>query len=500
MPKGSNTPEPTIPWPPRFWWLKRIALGWLFVIALLLIVRLIWGWQIDRRMENQLAAWRALGQPTRPEDFAEPEVPDAENAALVLMGLRVSNPIPWEWEDELKLPLPPGMVKGIQRRVKLNAKVLDAVRRARGMPKVRWGYAISAGADGQWHSPRIGVDSEVADLIHAAALEAHQQGDDARAMEYVLDLLSIAKADRVQPSIMHAVGLADRTAQWVIAEIAPDFNVGAIKASPETSREALTALLDEDGRTNAIIRGLMVERCRMPGIYRHRGDFVANGPVPGRPWHIVMAWLLQPATDKLAFCEMRMVTLAAEQIAAGRPASARSTANTDDCKPDDHPLGSSQRLCNVSRSNYGWLPFMNTLPNRCLMRQADVRATALSLAIRLYQLDHNGRYPATLDELAPKYLPAVPDDPFSGKPFRYEPAADPPFLLSVGKNGVDDLAAGTWRPKDWSTHINWSGVPDAIYPLTRQPRPSGPDAVEEDGDEADDDMQPDDPAEEEENP
>ena len=496
MTKGSNTPEPTIPWPPRFGWLKRITLGWLFVISLLLIVRLIWGWQIDRLMENQIAAWRALGQPTRPEDFAEPAVPDAENAALVLKELQVSNPISWEFEDKLRLPLAPGIVKSIQNRVSSNAKVLDAVRRARGMPKVRWGYGTSARADGQWRAPRIGVDSDVVNLIRAAALEAHQQGDDARAMGYVLDLFSIAKADRVQPSFMHAIGQADWIAHRVIAEIAPDFNGGAIKASPETTRAVLTALLDEDGRANAIIRGLLAERCRMPGFYRDLGNFLASDSGPELLWNIVAAWPIQPATDKLALREMQRVTLVMEQVAAGRP-----TANTAQCKPEDHPFGSSKHLCDVSSSDNGWLPFMLDLPTTCLVGQAEARATAILLAIRLHQLDHNGRFPATLNELAPAYLPAVPDDPFSRKPFRYEPAANPPFLLCVGKNGVDDLAAGTWQPADWSLRSTWLlGRPDAIYPLTRQPRPSGPDAVEEDGDEADDDMQPDDPLDEEENP
>ncbi len=52
---------------------------------------------------------------------------------------------------------------------------------------------------------------------------------------------------------------------------------------------------------------------------------------------------------------------------------------------------------------------------------AESRLTQIFLALRCYQLE-NGRLPARLDELAPKYLKAASADPFSEKPFIYEPA------------------------------------------------------------------------------
>ena len=46
------------------------------------------------------------------------------------------------------------------------------------------------------------------------------------------------------------------------------------------------------------------------------------------------------------------------------------------------------------------------------------RATQLALALRCYQAE-TGRPAEKLDELVPTYLPAVPLDPYDGKPFRY---------------------------------------------------------------------------------
>ncbi len=45
------------------------------------------------------------------------------------------------------------------------------------------------------------------------------------------------------------------------------------------------------------------------------------------------------------------------------------------------------------------------------------RALVQVLAIRAWQLRHDGRFPDRLDELVPEELPSLPVDPYSGKPF-----------------------------------------------------------------------------------
>jgi hypothetical protein len=61
-----------------------------------------------------------------------------------------------------------------------------------------------------------------------------------------------------------------------------------------------------------------------------------------------------------------------------------------------------------------------------------------SFALRAYALEH-GRYPATLKELVPSYLNAVPTDPFStGKALRYTLSGKRYLLYSIGPDGKDD--------------------------------------------------------------
>ena len=70
-------------------------------------------------------------------------------------------------------------------------------------------------------------------------------------------------------------------------------------------------------------------------------------------------------------------------------------------------------------------------------RRARFALLLTEFALREYILEH-GRSPETLNELVPRYVPAVPSDPFSDRPLVYRQRADGYLLYSVGANGVDD--------------------------------------------------------------
>ena len=64
----------------------------------------------------------------------------------------------------------------------------------------------------------------------------------------------------------------------------------------------------------------------------------------------------------------------------------------------------------------------------------------IAFALTAYRAD-NKQYPKNLDALAPKYLPSVPVDLFSGRALIYRPAESGYLLYSVGPNGKDDGGA-----------------------------------------------------------
>ncbi|MDB6076516.1 MAG: hypothetical protein JWO82_263 [Akkermansiaceae bacterium] len=73
-----------------------------------------------------------------------------------------------------------------------------------------------------------------------------------------------------------------------------------------------------------------------------------------------------------------------------------------------------------------------------LTGQAGLGLLRSGIAVERYRLKH-GHVPETLDRLVPEFLPAVPEDPFSGKPLRYRVKSDgSPWIWSYGINAVDD--------------------------------------------------------------
>jgi hypothetical protein len=72
--------------------------------------------------------------------------------------------------------------------------------------------------------------------------------------------------------------------------------------------------------------------------------------------------------------------------------------------------------------------------DRCEQVQQNV---CIAFALAAYRSD-NHRYPAKLNDLAPKYLATIPVDLFSGKPLIYRPTENGYLFYSVGVNGKDD--------------------------------------------------------------
>jgi len=73
---------------------------------------------------------------------------------------------------------------------------------------------------------------------------------------------------------------------------------------------------------------------------------------------------------------------------------------------------------------------------------AELRMTQITWALTMYRLK-NRKFPATLEELSPQLLPAVPLDPFTEASFVYAWKESGYTLYSVGRNGRDDHGART---------------------------------------------------------
>jgi hypothetical protein len=93
---------------------------------------------------------------------------------------------------------------------------------------------------------------------------------------------------------------------------------------------------------------------------------------------------------------------------------------------------------------------------------AEFELSRTALALAEWRLDHGYKmpcYPDRLDELVPKYLPAVPIDPFADMPLVYERRGDGYVLASVGQNGVYD---GGLDMRGWIAGGEWYDTPQTV--------------------------------------
>jgi len=65
------------------------------------------------------------------------------------------------------------------------------------------------------------------------------------------------------------------------------------------------------------------------------------------------------------------------------------------------------------------------------------REAMLGFALKCYK-ERQGRYPGALEDLVPGVLQELPQDPFTGRPFRYQRKGEGFIVYSLGENGTDE--------------------------------------------------------------
>ena len=111
-------------------------------------------------------------------------------------------------------------------------------------------------------------------------------------------------------------------------------------------------------------------------------------------------------------------------------------------------------------------PFVKAV--RIAMQTETERSQLLcAIALKRYSL-RNEKYPASLNDLVPEFLPSVPADYMEGKPMKYHLNGNGTFTLySVGENGTDD--GGDNTPVDDSKSKNLWNRKDMVWPAPATP-------------------------------
>lgn len=468
-------------------WGRRIGIVFLALLLALLVVFAGWARRSTRGYVEQLAAYRAAGEPTSVEELnawaglvtpgenAVPALREAvssfdettEAAQRVLQST-------YEWMP----PLTEEEVRAIDALLKENARALELLETAAGLPGVDWEPDYTSPMMNQLF-PDLTPQRSLASLVRWKMLWEHHRGNDAEALRCARRLLFIGRAVDHQPTLVsHLVAISTNAmAAQGAAQVANEMRVvgngaagGPGAATPEQVRALINEFLDERALAEGQRRSWVGERVMQIDSVNALADGRTLGPSAG-----VAARARLPFIRPYFYDNGRVMTAYTTALMRATGSSA-DLATYRQKLPDQSVIKGSPRYLLASIL----VPSLDRAGEQHYRVLADRRLAATVLACRWFAADHDGRLPRTLEELVPEYLPAVPIDPLAagGKPLGYVgPDKDPdkPRVYSVGPNGIDQGGA---EPDANLPRREYEAMRDEVRHLKRQPRPELPEDEE----------------------
>ncbi len=415
---------------------KPIGKGLLVLVIVLAVIHSIATFVLGRRLEAQIAAIKAKGEPVSMSDLGKPRVPDSQNAAVVYAKAfeliaspaaqkdlstlgrflspreREDKPVSWEEAEFAVARLRPVML---------------LIEQAASRPKCQFPVNWEAGA--------------AALCPHLAELK--------RLERFLLANAKLKARDGKMDEVVQSVDLAFKVGESVKDEpslIAQIVRVAIIKKADHSLREALQYSDVEEIQAKQLHRTLMqidltpgfvkaMQGERAFGLWgfeyvgKHPKAFakmMASGTGSGHLlWRLAGSYAWRPFlyADELLYLNAmnKSVDLASQ------PYRERQSKGLD--QPVDFP-----KYAVISRI---FFPVFARARARRDEGAAEVAGSRILLALHTYHHRFHS-YPETLDELRAKLQWEIPADIFSGKDFVYKRQKKGFVLYSIGPDLKDD--------------------------------------------------------------
>jgi hypothetical protein len=410
-----------------------LTLGLVWLIAMVALC-LWWAHVARRRLQMRVDAIAARGEPLTPGEMSafaplstHPSGRYLHRAIAAMSGSVVP---PSESTESFPAypPYGPKWEEMAKRTVEANAAALSLARQARGFDELDWPFTDLVRA------------RELAMVLGDAALYSDLHGDDAEAIERIVDLRNLARCvDSLSSSINELVaGGIESLANERLQVIAAGMRTGdesathsptARPAGREVIQKLIAELLDERTFHERARASLLLER---ESNYQTLGAERNNLSVLRPMADLEIARVLDEEQLHLVAMEKQNWPAALAVILSADPAAQFSRARQSwRIAP-----GTAPRYSRLISDTYGYGYARVQIDFQMV---ADRRLVAADLAIHLYLAVH-GRWPASLDELVPEYLPAVPVDPFSA-------SGTPLQFVTVNANGHERRLLGYISPE-----------------------------------------------------
>jgi hypothetical protein len=449
-------PARTKPVPPRFWWLKRLGIAGVLLATGLVLLRIWWSYEADRRLQAKIDRYRAAGQLVTVEEFdAQLDAVEESQNAAVLLEQAIAQMVPTTQsgvffesflDDRSKFDTD---MAAAEELMQSNAAALQLVRQARDRPQVAWSRRLSASGGvtpvySQWRL--------LAKLLWFSTTYHLRAGNHTEAVETLRDFLAFGRAVDAYPDVISSLvawvcdGLAfsivtDHASDLLIVNGDAELAFGALPATRAQIEALIGDLLDDSALRDRAVRSHFGNRAWT--LHWYEKSHILDLLIPQVVGPPVASWWRQT----IGFPAQPLMTLDTARSAMNHTVAANAAAE------DTWPLAAShfppssrevtlvQRLTHPATYN-AWSSEFSTERRSVevfFRYLANRRMAAIALAIRLYEVDH-GERPQQLAELVPDYLAAIPPDPFSpeGATLRYRPEAERPVLYSVFYDGQDN--------------------------------------------------------------
>ena len=456
------------------------------LLALMLCVRLVWGWYAGYRLAAALDEIRRRGEPASLADVAYPPLPDAQNAAIAhqraaaAISATVESPSNSGLAFPNYLPFPPKWMELAEASEKANANAFAILRKSRPLKSAQYRQNLTS----LWAAtlPYLNNVKELTNAVNDGAIYSHLKGDDTEALERLLDALHVASCFR-QDDFLISQLVAIRIESIVcqhIQLIAPGLHLDSTAGTrPNTHQQVhrmIDQLLDEQGISSSFHRPMLMERLGCLDMVHSRST--GN-------------WVIKPLADThiLRVLPDYELTLQATQCTNYRYALA-ILGRCEWEKPQKvaYPILGLSAFATAELPRYSrWYNLISGYSTpyfeRYFRHLAERRTTAVMLACQLYRADH-GHWPEALGQLVPEYLPALPADPFhaDGWPIGYTvvkgqlPGGQDRPLVYYDAGQADDMFIANHPMYGWQydSRTGRGNIPTRQYrDLTRfQPMPS----------------------------
>ncbi len=436
----------------RFRWVKRIVLS----VGLLLLIKIIIGLSVRQYYMYEAAKRLAAAEAEADRDdphwrwddlLAHREVvPDEENAAPHVLAAAALLPDPHEWPKrkepwlpDLLIKYPPELLLDDELAAELREEldqVKSAVLRAREVASLGKGRYPLELKRNPLSTPLRHLDQArtVCHLLTADATRLAHEGNVDGALRSCQAALNVGRSIGDEPTFMSVlVRMACRA--YVFQKLV---RILAQGEASDTVLADLQHLLEDEARPALLLIGARGERAMSYVLWERvasgeLGLELADERAEPTPWYLQpYRWAyLRPVLEYNRAVSLEWMNRAVEIVKKPRAdqKEALERFNRDLRKTiRDRP-----RLC----ASLLMVPAVDKVAVANHHSRAALDCAQVALAVERYRL-WQGHWPRTLDQLTPRFLAAIPDDPFGDGQVRYRRLEDGVAVYSVGQNERDD--------------------------------------------------------------